>query len=111
MRALEGFHVAAARVLTGMRPKQAKDGTWKYPHTQEVLKKAGLHTISEYIGQRRTNIARKIRMRPVMEECEGAERRRGTPPRQYWWEQDLDVELQPLVGGDETDEDCLGQGS
>ena len=108
MRALEGFHVAAARVLTGMRPKQAKDGTWTYPHTEEVLKRAGLRTISEYIGQRRTSIARKIRTRPIMAMCEGAERRRGTPPRQYWREQDLEVELPPLVGDDDVEEDCVG---
>ena len=70
-----------------------------------MLKKAGLNTISEYIGQRRAGIARKIRGRPVMGLCEGAERRRGTPPRQYWWEQDLEMELPPLDGGDDVDED------
>ena len=105
MKALEGFHVAAARVLTGMRPKQARDGSWEYPRTQVVLRKAGLHTISEYIGQRRTHIAQKIAARPVLEECKGAERRRGTPRRQYWWDQDLNVELPPLEeGSDEADE-------
>ena len=108
LRALEGFHVAAARVLTGMRPKQARDGTWKYPHTQEVLKKAGLHTIRDYIGQRRANIARKVRGRPIFALCEEAERRRGTPPRQYWWEQDLEMEMPPLDGGDDVEEDCMG---
>ena len=43
-----------------------------------------------------------------MLECEGAERRRGTPPRQYWWELELDAELQPLVedeGGEEAEEE------
>ena len=104
MKALEGFHVAAARILTGMRPKKQRDGSWKYPHSEDVLKKAGLHTISEYIGQRRSHIARKIADRPVLAECQGAERRRGTPRRQYWWEQDLNAELPPLEGGDEADE-------
>ena len=104
MKALEGFHVAAARILTGMRPKQARDGSWEYPRTSEVLRKAGLHTISDYIGQRRANIARKIASRPVLAECRGAERRRGTPPRQYWWEQDLDAELPSLDAGDDADE-------
>ena len=105
MKALEGFHVAAARILTGMRPKQQRDGSWKYPHSEEVLKKAGLHTINDYIGQRRTHIARKIAQRPVLAECKGAERRRGTPQRQYWWEQDLEVELPPLDAGDDDEEE------
>ena len=77
---------------------------WEYPRTQIVLRKAGLHTISEYIGQRRSHIARKIADRPVLAECQGAERRRGTPRRQYWWEQDLEAELPPLEGVDEADE-------
>ena len=44
----------------------------------------------------------------MFSECEGAERRRGTPPRQYWWELELDAELQPLVedeGGEEAEEE------
>ena len=91
-----------------MRPRQARDGSWQYPHTQEVLRKAGLHSIRDYIGQRPASIARKVRGRPVFAECEGAERRRGTPPRQYWWELELDAELQPLVedeGGEEAEEE------
>ena len=104
MKALEGFHVAAARILTGMRPKQKRDGSWVYPHSADVLRKAGLHSISDYIGQRRSHIARKIAARPVLAECRGAEGRRGPPPRQYWWQQDLEVELPPLEGGDEADE-------
>ena len=104
VKALEGFHVAAALILTGMRPKQARDGSWEYPSTKVVLGKAGLHTISAYIGTRRSHIAQKIAARPVLEECKRAERRRGTPPRQFWWEQDLCVELPPWDGGDETDE-------
>ena len=81
MKALEGFHVAAARILTGMRPKKQRVGSWKYPHSGDVLQKAGLHTINDYIGQRRSHIAQKIASRPVLAECKGAEGRRGTPPR------------------------------
>ena len=106
LKALEGFHVAAARILTGMRPKQGRNGSWKYPASAEVLKKARLHTISAYIGQRRTQIARKVVGRPVMGECKEAGRRRGTPLRQYWWEQDLDVEL-PDLG---QEDDMEGEG-
>ena len=34
-----------------------------------------------------------------------AERRRGTPSRLYWWEQDLDVEFSSLEEGDDVEED------
>ena len=67
-----------------------------------------LNTINEYIGQRRANIALKVKGRPIFVMCEEAERRRGTPPRQDWWEQDLEMELPPLVGGDDVEEDCTG---
>ena len=70
-----------------------------------MLRKAGLHAITDYIGQRRAHIAQKIADRPVLEECKGVERQRGTIRHQYWWEQDLEVELPPLEGGDDdTDE-------
>ena len=91
-----------------MRPKQQRDGSWEYPHSEAVLKKAGLHTISAYIDQRRSQIAKKIADRPILAECEGAERRRGTPRRQYWWEQDLNAELPPLEGSDEAEEEPEG---
>ena len=79
--------------------------SWSAILRSEVLRKAGLHAITDYIGQRRTHIVQKISARPVLEECRGAERQRGTTRRQYWWEQDLDMELPPLEGrGDDTDE-------
>ena len=36
MREQEGFHVEAARRLTGMRPRKVK-GKWVYPHSVDVL--------------------------------------------------------------------------
>ena len=105
VKALEGFHVAAARVLTGMRPKQARNGTWKYPSSEEVLKRARMHTIADYVGQRRAHIARKVSGRPVLGECKEAHRRRGSVPRAYWWEQDLDMELPDLVEEDAVEGD------
>jgi len=100
MKALEGFHVASARILTGMRPKQQRDGTWKYPKSEAVLKAANLRTIGEYIAIRRSTIARKIAERPVLQECKEARRQRGTAPRLYWWEQELDFTLDNEHHGD-----------
>ena len=106
MKALEGFHVASARISTGMRPKQQRDGTWKYPKSEAVLKAANLRTIGEYIAIRRSTIARKIAERPVLQECKEARRQRGTAPRLYWWEQELEFSLEHHVDADvEEDQD------
>ena len=48
LRALEGFHVEAARHLTNMRP--AKRGeTWVYPKSVSVLQATRVRKIAEYI--------------------------------------------------------------
>jgi len=83
LKELEGFHVEAARRLTGMRPWQVKC-VWVYPHSAEVLAAAHLHPIEYYIQCRRHTVHNTIRDRAVLKECRGAERRRGTPPRPFW---------------------------
>ena len=47
-----------------------------------------------------TTIARKIADRPVLQECREARRQRGTAPRTYWWEQELDFTLDNERQGD-----------
>ena len=79
LRALEGFHVEAARRLTGTRPKRV-NGVWEYPHSADVLEAAGLTTIADAIAKRRSSIAKTIEGRRVLKECREAERRRGSPP-------------------------------
>ena len=78
LRALEGFHVEAARRLTGMRPKKV-NGVWEYPHSADVLEAAGLRTIADTIAKRRSNIAKTIEGRQILKESREAERRRGSP--------------------------------
>ena len=92
LRALEGFHVEAARRLTGMRPKKRGE-TWVYPKSVDVLLAAQLRTVRESIAQRRQTVLQAIADRPILEECKRAERRRGSPTRLYWWEQDFEAEL------------------
>jgi hypothetical protein len=89
-KALEGFHVEAARHLTGMVPREEK-GEWVYPHSADVLAAAHLQPIEHYIQKRRHTIAQTIGGRKILEECRGAERRRGTQPRLYWWDQNFDL--------------------
>ena len=67
-----------------------------------VLRAARVRTIAEYIAARRRNILRTIADRPILEECRGAERRRGSPPRLYRWEQEVKLELS---SGEEEEEE------
>ena len=53
---LEGFHVKAARRLTGMVHKKRGE-TWLYPKSKEVLDVARLKPIREYIALRRQRVA------------------------------------------------------
>ena len=72
----------------------------RYPKSEAVLKAANLRTIREYITVRRSTIARKIAERPVLQECREARRQRGTAPRLYWWDQELDFSLDNEHHGD-----------
>ena len=92
LRALEGFHVEAARRITGMRP-QKRGETWVYPKSECMRRAAHVKTIVEYIADRRRNILLTIVDRPILEECRRAERRRGIPPRLYWWEKEVELDL------------------
>ena len=75
-----------------MMPRQKRDGTWTYPLSEEVLEKAGLHSIAHYIEVRRQTVLKFIVDQPIHALCRDAERQRGTGNRQYWWEQTMDLE-------------------
>ena len=90
MQELEGFHVEAARKLTGMRPRKVKV-EWIYPHSANVLAAAHLQPIEYYLRKQRHTVYNNIRGRDVLKECKGAKRCRGTPPRLFWAEQDMTV--------------------
>ena len=104
LRALEGFHVEAARRLTGMRPSKRGD-SWVYPKLADVLRVARLRTIGDYIARRRQTVLRAIADRLILEECMGAERRRGIPTRLYLWEQEFEEELSTKEEEEEEEED------
>ena len=52
---------------------------------------ARLHPIEYYIAKQRNTVRKAIEGRALLEECRGAEKRRGSPSRQYWWEQEFDL--------------------
>ena len=87
LRTLEGFHLRAARRMTGMMPKRKSDGSWVYPDSEKVLKEAGLRTVEHYIGVRRATVLRYVSERPIYELCMEAKRKRGTGKKTYWFEQ------------------------
>ena len=84
LSSLEGFHVRAARRMTGMMPEQKPSGVWIYPASGEVLEAAGLFTIDNYVKVRRNTILRFVSKRPIYELCAEADRQRGTGRCQYW---------------------------
>ena len=110
LQRLEGFHVKAARQMTGLLPKKV-GGSWKFPKTKTVLTAAGLHTIKHYVQVRRARILRWVEDRPILKLCREAERRRGITPRLYWWEQPMDLD-EASVGApaDATTEGDRGDG-
>ena len=71
IRALEGFHVEAARRLTGMKPQKV-NGVWEYPHSADVLEAASVRTIADTTAKRRSNISQTIEGRQVLKECREA---------------------------------------
>merc|ERR1711966_541595 len=78
-----------ARRLTGLRPRNVKD-KWVYPKSAEVLKKSNLKPLRHYIQKRRHTVYGAISSRPVLEECKGAVRLKGSSLRKYW--RDLPME-------------------
>ena len=105
-------HVCHGRLyfgLTGMRPHKRGD-KWVYPESANVLRAASLQPLHYYVQKRRAIVAKAISTWPILEECRGAARRRGTPVRNMWWELDLTQPPEPDRGGDGTPglRECLG---
>jgi hypothetical protein len=79
MKCLEGFHIHAAWQMSGKRPEQKEDGSWRYPRSEDVLKAVGLKSIAHYVDVRHQTVANFIVNRPIHELCTGAVRKRGSP--------------------------------
>jgi hypothetical protein len=84
---LPGFYVETARRLTGTRPQQWIFWPWIYPKTKDVLRTARIRTIGDNIVRRRHNVAKTTKLRILLEECRGVERKQESQPCQFLWEQ------------------------
>ena len=73
------------------------DGSWAYPPSEEVLEELGLHPIVHYIEVRRQTVASFIVNWPIFDFCMDRERRRRTSPRQFWWEQPMDLDAASVI--------------
>ncbi len=90
MARLEGFHIRAAyRMAKEHVPRRGPQQQWVYPSSEAVLEECGMHTIEHYIDVRRETIAKYVVGRIIHVECQGTDRRRGSVPRRWWWEQKM----------------------
>jgi hypothetical protein len=69
--------------MTGMRPQRQTAAPWVYPKSADVLAATRFKPVATYITRRRHNIAKIIEDQALLEECRGAERKRGSPTRQF----------------------------
>ncbi len=82
---------AAWRMARKHNPWRGQDEVWVYPASELVLEECGLRTMSHYIKVRRNTVVQSIAGRPVFNFCRDSRRRPGTSPRQWWWEQPMDL--------------------
>ena len=99
---LEGFHIRAAyRMAKKHKPRKGPNHVWVYLATEYVLKECGMPPISHYIGVRRETIFRYVVDRPTHDLFAAGERRRGSAPRQWWWEQKMCLDDEDADGAGE----------
>jgi hypothetical protein len=60
-----------------------------------------MNTILHYIDAWRTTIFRYVVDRPIYKACRAGERKRGSPPRQWWWEQKMCLDDKDADGTNE----------
>ncbi len=66
-----------------------------------------MKTIAEYIQVRRQTIAMYVAARPIFTACVGGERRRGSMPRQWWWEQPMCLDAIDATGSNASNGNLL----
>jgi hypothetical protein len=101
LASLEGFHIRAAyRMEVKHKPRRGSGNSWIYPKSKDVLEECGLSTMEEYITVRRQTIAVYVATRPILHQCRQGERKRGAVPHRWWWEQQMDLDVNDALGSD-----------
>jgi hypothetical protein len=102
LASLEGFHICAAyRMAVKHKPRKGPGNTWSYPKSKDLLEKCGMSTTEESIAVRRQMIAVYVATRPILHKCRQGERKRGAVPHRWWWEQQMDLDVNNTIGSDE----------
>ncbi len=102
LASLEGFHIRAAyRMAVRNKPRRGPGHGWIYPKSNDVLKECGMSTLEEYITVRQQTIAVYVATRPILTECRQGERKRGAVLHRWWWEQQMDLDVNDATGSDE----------
>jgi len=96
---LEGFQVQAAYRIARVHKlsRNPIDGSWAYPPSEDVLEEVGIHPIVHHIEVQRQMVASFDVNRSIFNFCMDGERRRGTSPCQFWWEQPMDLDAASVI--------------
>ena len=86
LKQVRSFHHRIARYIAGLHIKKTSDGNWICPSTEEVLEKAGLLTLEEYIRKRRDTVRSFVMHRPIYRACQRSAVR--YTKRTVWWKLD-----------------------
>jgi hypothetical protein len=83
------------------KPRRGPGNSWVYPKSKDVLEECGMSTLKEYIRVCRQIIAVYVATRPILHECRQGERKRGAVLHRWWWEQQMDLDVNETTGSDE----------
>ena len=107
--ALEGAHVGFTREVARMKPRRDRRGGWTYPHSADMLRAAGLQTVTTYIGRQQNTVVDWVATRPIMELCLQMGEltgREGGGEQQRRWDQMFPhhrVEVEQAAGGSNSE--------
>ena len=73
------------------KPRRGPNLEWVYPRSQDVLNECGIGTIAHYIVVHQNTILQYMVNRPIYEKCRAGVQGRGLAPRQWWWEQPMNL--------------------
>ena len=88
---IERFQARCARGMAHQHIHRCSDGTWIYPHTEDVLAKCGLQPVQAYIQRRRHRLFKHYAQTnsPTYSKCLSSPR---TIRYRTWWTQNMDVD-------------------
>jgi hypothetical protein len=83
------------------KPRRGPGNSWIYLKSKDVLEECGMSTLEEYITVRRQTIAVYVATHSILHEYRQGERKRGAVPHRWWWEQQVDLDVNNATGSDE----------